>query len=500
VSPEVKENSAAQEKFPAQNYKENVLADCFEDAKRYFLQAYQDVDFAHAVMLAEQGIITEDELKALLKSLKSLDADSIKSAEYDGTFEDLFYYLQREITKNCDADTAGKLHTARSRNDIDVTIYRLQLRQLTLRLLRSAMDLRRVFLDLASEHHETLIPAYTHTQPAQPSTLAHFLLAMAENVGRDIKRLQRAFENMNYCPLGAGAITTTGFPINRARTAELLGFTAPTVNSYASIASVDYFTETLGATAALLVNIGKFAQEFLLMAMMEFNVIRLPDGFVQGSSIMPQKRNPVALEHIRAIASKALGQSLGAFTSVHNTPFGDINDVEDDFQPLVYSAMRDANRAVSLFAATMRAAKFNLETLRKRASENFITVTELADTIVRRENLPFRIAHKIVGNCVKTAYETGSEITHDVLQATAKEILGREISMTEEELAETLSAENFVRVRKIYGGPAPEETRRALSVEREYEAADEKWFTEKNEFLAQAREKLEKIVEEKLSA
>ena len=376
-----------EEKFPARIYKENVLADCFEDAKRYFLQAYIDVDFAHAMMLAEQGIITQDELKSLLKSLRSLDLDSIRKAEYDGTFEDLFYYLQREITKTCDVDTAGKLHTARSRNDIDVTIYRLHLRKDVLKLLNSAMDLRRNFLNLVAEHHETLIPAYTHTQPAQPSTLAHYLLGMAENLGRDIKRLQRSFDNMNLCPLGSCAITTTGFPINRHRVAELLGFYAPTVNSYASIASVDYFTETLGATSAMLVNIGKFAQEFLLMAMMEFNVIRLPDGYVQGSSIMPQKRNPVALEHIRAISSKALGQSLGVMTSVHNTPFGDINDVEDDLQPLIYSAMRDAKRAVALFAGTIQSATFNTETLRKRAGENFITVTELADTIVRRVNL-----------------------------------------------------------------------------------------------------------------
>ncbi len=487
-----------EEKFPAQNYKENVLADCFDDAKKYFLQPYIDVDFAHAVMLAEQNIITESELKDLLKSLRSLDLDSIKSAEYDGSFEDLFYYLQREITKNCNADTAGKLHTARSRNDIDVTIYRLYLRPLTLKLLRSAMELRKVFLDLAAEHHETLIPAYTHTQPAQPSTLAHLLLAMAENVGRDIKRLQSAYDNMNFCPLGSGAITTTGFPINRHRVAELLGFTAPTVNSYASIASVDYFTETLGATSAMLVNVGKFAQEFLLMAMMEFNVIRLPDGFVQGSSIMPQKRNPVALEHIRAIGSKALGQCLGVITSIHNTPFGDINDVEDDLQPLIYSALRDANRSVSLFGATMKAATFNLDTLKKRAGENFITVTELADTIVRRENLPFSISHKIVGISVRAALENKSEITHEILQTAAKEVLGREISMSEAELAETLSPENFVNIRTIYGGTAPSETRRALSVEREYESADEVWFTEKTELLENASENLTRIVDEYL--
>ncbi len=494
--PETEGKLPAPELFPAQIYKENVLADCFEDAKRYFLQAYLDVDFAHAIMLAEQNIITEDELKNLLKALRSLDLDSIKRAEYDGSFEDLFYYLQREITKFCDADTAGKLHTARSRNDIDVTIYRLHLRQDTLKLLRSAMDLRRNLLDLAAQHHETLIPAYTHTQPAQPSTLAHFLLAMAENLRRDIKRHQRGFENMNFCPLGAGAITTTGFPINRHRVAELLGFAAPTVNSYASIASVDYFTETLGATAALLINIGKFAQEFLLMASMEFNVIRLPDSYVQGSSIMPQKRNPVALEHIRAIGSKALGQCLGVMTSVHNTPFGDINDVEDDLQPLIYNAMRDANRSVALFAGTLQSATFNLETLRRRASENFITVTELADTIVRREDLSFRISHKIVGNCVKAALAQNREITHEILQNVSKEVLGREISMTETELAETLSPENFVAIRTIYGGTAPEETRRALGVEREYESADEQWFTGTKQFLENASTNLDKIVDE----
>lgn len=491
--PEINENILP-EKFPAQNYKENVLTDCFADAKLYFLQAYNDVDLAHAIMLAEQNIITETELKNLLKALLSLDFEAIKRAEYDGSFEDLFYYLQREIAKNCDPDTAGKLHTARSRNDIDVTIYRLYLRKQTLKLLQSAMDLRRVFLDLAAQHHETLIPAYTHTQPAQPSTMAHFLLAMAENVGRDIRRLQRAFENMNYCPLGSGAITTTGFPINRNRVAELLGFTAPTVNSYASIASVDYFTELLGATSALLVNVGKFAQEFLLMAMMEFNVIRLPDGFVQGSSIMPQKRNPVALEHIRAIASKALGQSLGVMTSVHNTPFGDINDVEDDLQPLIYSAIRDANRSVSLFANTLKSATFNLDVLRKRAEENFITVTELADTIVRQENLPFSLSHKIVGKSVKAAIENGGEILYEILQNAADEVIGRKLGLSEEELKTAMSAENFVNVRTIYGGTAPQETRRALSVERNLEKEDDEWIRETTAKLDKAEKNLESIV------
>lgn len=488
-----------QEKFPAQSYKDNVLADCFADAKEHFLDAYHQVDLAHAIMLGEQGIISEVELRDILSALLKLDFEAIRARHYDGSFEDLFYLLQQEITKLCDPDTAGKLHTARSRNDIDVTIYRLHLRQDCLRLLRSAMDLRKVFLDLAAQHHETLIPAYTHTQPAQPSTMAHFLLAMAENVGRDIRRLQSAFENMNYCPLGSGAITTTGFPIDRHRVAELLGFTAPTVNSYGSIASVDYFTELLGAAATLLVNTGKFAQEFLLMAMMEFNAIRLPDGFVQGSSIMPQKRNPVALEHIRAIGSKALGQALGVITAVHNTPFGDINDVEDDLQPLIYSAMRDADRAVALAAGTLRSATFNFDLLKKRAGENFIAATELADVIVRKENLPFRISHKIVGACVRSALEQASEITYGILQAAAKDVLGRELSMTADELTAAVSPENFVKVRTVYGGTAPKETKRALKVEREREIEDDTWFVQTSDGLKIARENLDRIVKKRAS-
>lgn len=485
------------EKFPAPSYTENVLTDCFEDAKKYFLHALLQVDYAHAIMLAEQKIITGDELKILLKALRGIDLNKIRAACYDGSCEDLFFYIQKLIAENCgDADVAGKLHTARSRNDIDVTIYRLKLREVALKLLRATMDLRKTLLDLAARHHETLIPAYTHTQPAQPSTLAHFLLAIAENLGRDIKRLQRAFENMNFCPMGACAITTTGFPISRRRTAELLGFPAPTVNSYASIASIDYFTETLGAVSALLVNVGKFAQEFLLMAMQEFDAIVLSDGFVQTSSIMPQKRNPVALEHVRAIAGKGLGQSLGVMTAVHNTPFGDINDSEDDIQPLIFSAIRDANRAVSLFGSTLKSATFKIETLRKRAGENFITVTELADTIVRRENLSFRVAHKIVAESVKAAIENESEITHEILQNSARQVLRRELSLSAEDLQKTLSPENFVSVRKIYGGTAPSETRRALSVERKIEKSDEKWFAEKNEFLENASRNLSGIVDE----
>jgi argininosuccinate lyase len=299
---------------------------------------------------------------------------------------------------------------------------------------------------------------------------------------------------MNLCPLGACAITTTGFPINRHRVAELLGFSKPTRNSYGSIASVDYFTEQLGATAATLINVGKFAQEFLLMAMMEFDVIRLPDGYVQASSIMPQKRNPVAIEHVRAIASKALGQVLGVMTSVHNTPFGDINDVEDDLQPLNFSAIRDAIRAVSLLAHSLAAAEFNLELLRERAESNYITVTELADVIVRRENIPFSLAHRIVASCVKKSTAAKTAISYDMLQQAAKQELSRGLELSHQEFVNALSAENFVAVRTIYGGPAPTETQSALAEQRQAEQANTEWLQRARTGLSDARRNLENTI------
>ncbi|MFN2453116.1 MAG: argininosuccinate lyase [Pyrinomonadaceae bacterium] len=481
---DVVKRRAAQETFPTQAYSDNVLTDIFEDAKRLFLDYLLEVDYAHAVMLTEQEIITRDEARALFAALDGIDRQHIHAARYDGSCEDLFFYLERLITEACGEDIAGRLHTARSRNDIDVTIYRMRLRRDAFAVLDAAMSLRRELLNIAERHHETIIPAYTHTQPAQPTTLAHFMLAMAEVTGRDIERLRRATEAVNHSPLGACAITTTGFPINRARTAQLLGFDAPTVNSYASIAAVDYFTEMLATISVMLINVGKFAQEFLLMATREFDAVRLSDGYVQTSSIMPQKRNPVALEHVRALASKALGQATGVFISVHNTPFGDINDVEDDLQPLIANAMRDAGRSLALFAAALSTATFNTETLRARASEGFITVTELADTIVRREKLPFRVAHQIVANGVRRAIETHSDFSHDLLQSVALEVINRKLSLTAEDLRTALDPENFVKVRKIFGGTAPEETRRAAAFEREREQDDEEWFAARTTVLS----------------
>src|SRR5262245_38352460 len=315
-----------------------VLRENFEDAKALFLEPLLEVHRAHLVMLAETGIVAPGDARTIRNALDSIDPEAIRRASYDSTCEDLFFYVDRLIAQACGPDAAGRLHTARSRNDIDMTMYRMRIRILLLRVMDATIGLRRSLIDLAKKHLTTVFPAHTHTQPAQPTTVAHYLLAVLEQLERDTLRLLSAYRVTNRCPLGACAITGTGFPIDRARTSDLLGFDGPMGNTYGSIATVDYLLESGAAAGVLLAGLGRFVQDMLLWCTRETGFLWLADGLVQKSSIMPQKRNPVALEHARVLLSKALGQAGALPLVVHNTPFGDIVDTEDDLQPLVASA------------------------------------------------------------------------------------------------------------------------------------------------------------------
>ena len=379
----------------APEYVTHVLNENFEDAKELFLSPLIAIHYAHLVMLAEHGIISPADAHRLREALDVVSQRDLRDVQYDGTYEDLFFYVERLIVQQAGEDAAGRLHTARSRNDIDMTMYRMRQREFVLGLAGASLDLRSALLDLVDRHRTTVFVVHTHTQRAQPTTVAHYLLGVVEQLERDLVRLKGAYERTNRNPLGACAITGTGFPIDRHLTSALLGFDGPTLNTYGSIATVDYLLESVSAATVLLTGLGRFVQDLLLWSTSEFDYVRLGDGFVQSSSIMPQKRNPVAFEHARAIGSKALGQAQAIVLSVHNTPFGDIVDTEDDLQPLVFSMFRDATRTVKLVAAAMRTVEFDAAKLEGRAGEGGATLTELADELVRAHGLPFRTAHGI---------------------------------------------------------------------------------------------------------
>lgn len=474
----------------APEYVTYVLNENFEDAKELFLSPQMAIHYAHLVMLAERQIVSADTAHRLREALDGISQDDIRSASYDGSSEDLFCYIERLVGEICGEDVAGRLHTARSRNDIDMTMYRMRQREFVLGLLAATQALRRTLVDIADRTRETVFAAHTHTQPAQPTTVAHYLLAVIEQLERDGVRLRAAYESTNRCPLGACAITGTGFPIDRYLTSQLLGFSSPTGNTYGSIATADYLLESTAAAAVTVTGLGRVVQDLLLWCTAEFQYLRLGDGFVQCSSIMPQKRNPAALEHARAIGSKALGQANAVTLALHNTPFGDIVDTEDDLQPLVFSMFRDATRSVRLVSAALDGAKFDEARLAARAREGWITITELADTLTRDHGLPFRTSHAIAVRLIADHEQHPERTLVDLLGAVSGDILGAPLVYEPEVLEHILSPRYFVDVRTTHGGPAPSETTRAVAESRAALTADERWWSGARDRLTAAEVQL----------
>jgi argininosuccinate lyase len=471
-------------------YVSQVLNENFEDAKALFLSPLISIHYAHLVMLASRGIVEAPHARAIRDALDSISVTAIRKTPYDGSCEDLFSHVERILGEACGEDVAGRLHTARSRNDIDMTMYRLRQREFILRVIDAGVDLREVLIAHAGKHRETLFAAHTHTQPAQPTTLAHYLLGVIEQLERDVFRLRAAYASTNRCPLGSCAITGTGFPIDRELTSDLLGFDGPTGNTYGSIATVDYLLESASATAVLTTGLGRFVQDLLLWCTVEFGYLRLGEGFVQSSTIMPQKRNPVALEHARAIGSKALGQVSAIMMSVHNTPFGDIVDTEDDLQPLVAGMFRDAARAVTLVAAAMRDAEFDVARMEARAADGGTTLTELADSLVREHGVPFRTAHAIAGRLCGSCRLNDPGAVAAMLRDITRDVLGAPLELTAAELSQIMSPRHFVDVRRTLGGPSPIETLRALEQAGAALDADRAWLTRARAAVTAAEERL----------
>lgn len=480
-------SSGQRSSFPAPIYRDTVLAPVFADAKRYFLDPLLEIEYAHTLMLARQGIMPAHEAAACIRALDQLDRDEVKAAKYDGSFEDLFFYLEKKLVAACGEEVAGKMHTARSRNDIDLTMYRMVLRSRLLQIVEALLGLRELLLDLSWKHRDALMPAYTHNQPAQPTALGHYLMAYIEILERDVERIRESYARVNRNPLGSCAITTTGFPIDRSFTARMLGFDGLQVNSYGAIASADYLVEACGVLTTAMLSLGRFTQDLLLWSTVEFGYLQLSDAYVQISSIMPQKRNPVPLEHVRVLASRALMEAQGVVGCLHNTPFADMNDGEDDLQPLVYTAFDDADRSIHLLHGALEEAEFNIERMAKAADENFLPVTELADTLVRGTGMSFHAAHTIVSGAVR---ELNGNYDADVMATIVERELQGRYALSHDQIRGALSAANFVAIRRVPGGPAPEALEPEILRARKTAESDQIWLQERRRTLAEAHQRM----------
>jgi len=344
-------------------------------------------------------------------------------------------------------------------------MFRMQLRARLLRLLEQYGALADRFLARAGQGIDETVLLYTHGQPAQVSVLGHYLGAAIEFVLRDMTRLMAALEDVNKCPMGAAAITTSGFDLDRDRVAALLGFSGIVENSYGAIANVDYITGSYGAIRLGCIHLGRLVQDLVTWTGFEVSQIDVADGFVQISSIMPQKRNPVPLEHLRLKLSLAGGGADQIVQTMHNTPFADMNDSERETQATGFEVFDRLDHALPLLASFVEAMKTNQPSINQRIQKSMATITELADTIVRAEKIGFRPAHHVASKLARAALSSGmgfDELPWDLFAQTFEEVTGRKPDMDKELLTRATSPQNFVAVREMAGGPGPGALRQSL--------------------------------------
>ena len=451
--------------FPDPVYKETVLEPLFEGVKKHYATHMDAINRAHLVMLAETGILRSDDAQRIAAALQDMAEESdLASLEYTGEFEDYFFVVEAALARKL-GDLGGALHTARSRNDMDHTMFKLALRNHSAALMNSVLFLAEAVIEKARVEEATLIVAYTHGQPAQPSTFGHYLGAAAEGLLRDATRLEAAILALDKCPMGAAAITTSGFPIDRERVAELLGFRAPQLNSYGSIASVDYITGLYSAMKLVFLHLGRVIQDLQFWSAFEVGQLYVPNSLVQISSIMPQKRNPVPIEHMRHLASVTVGRCDTVVNTMHNTPFTDMNDSEGEVQQAGYAAFDSGLRTLALLAQMLPACSINAEAVRRNTDAACITITELADTLVRTQGLSFRMAHEIAADTARSVIADARPLGegYDNFCKAFETVAGRKVDMSRDAFIEAVEPESFVARRDRTGGPAVSALRQAFA-------------------------------------
>lgn len=444
---------------PDTRYVEHVLSPSYERHKCRYLEIMLWINRAHVVMLTRQGILPGEQARALLEAMDHLDLDALRRSKFNPRFEDLFFTLEDQIAREAGEEAVGNMHLAFSRNDMDAAMFRMALRQDLLHIAGKVLDLRQALLNRAKEHTETVMLAHTHNQQAQPHTMAHYLAAMEDQLHRDFERLLGVMPRLNLSPMGACALGGTGFAIDRYLMQELLCFDGLVRNTYDAVSTADYAGELLAVLQVLLANLSRFVHDLMFWTSNEVNAVKLADGFVQTSSIMPQKRNPVALEHVRSLVGRALGQAQGLWTAFHNVPYGDVNDTADNIQPHLEAIMALTVGALELLTSMVDSMQVNQELLIERARSSLASTTELADTLVRRCSFAFRKAHKVVSafvDRVTKAKGNPSESYAFYCEASI-EVDPNKPLLNENEFRQALDPVHFVQVRSLPGGPAPDE-------------------------------------------
>ena len=480
--------------FPHPLYRKYVLEPAFRDASDYHFEDMIRANRAHVIMLQDCGVISAENAKALINGLKQIHAEGIESFQYQPGVEDLFFAVEGRLIDEVGSDFGGNLQLARSRNDLGYGLTRLAIRTAYIEFAEFLLSFSDSVLALAREHVDTVMPGYTHTQPAQPTTFAHYLCGVLESMDRMFERLMLAYDPNNQSPLGAAALTGTGHPIDRALVAELLGFDRLILSTQDSIGAGDNLTDAAGLLSTLGVFLSRMSKDFIFWCTQESGAVRIDDSFIQISSIMPQKRNPVVIEHLRARISRMMGLAQGIILQCHNIPYGDTQDVEDEMAYFLYNAFHTSVEVLDLYAAVFKTLHVNKERMREQAESKFITVTEMADTLVRALGLPFRQAHKAVSTLVQYGLDNQlsvQQIPYEKLNAFIREVSGKDIGINQQQYNLAMSAQHFVDIRTVTGGASAAATNKTLDILADRGKTHQAWFAAAKMKLKEADRKLE---------
>ena len=423
----------------------------------------QDIEgsIAHVKMLGKQGILTQEEMQAIVKTLQDiLNEVEDGTLEISTEYEDIHSFVEAKLIERL-GDTGKKLHTGRSRNDQVALDMRLFTREEVKQTDALLTELLETLLGIMETNTETIMPGFTHLQKAQPITLAHHMGAYFEMFKRDRLRLHDIYERMNYCPLGSGALAGTTYPLDREYTAELLGFYGPTLNSMDGVSDRDYLIEYLSACATIMMHLSRFSEEVIIWNSNEYQFVEIDDAYSTGSSIMPQKKNPDIAELVRGKTGRIYGALMSLLTTMKGIPLAYNKDMQED-KELSFDAMENVKGCIALFNSMLSTMKFNKEIMRNSANNGFTNATDAADYLVNH-GVPFRDAHGIVGQIVLYCIEKGIAID-DMSLAELKAIS----PVFEEDIYEAISMETCVNKRLTIGAPGKEAMEKVITLEKEY--------------------------------
>ncbi|MEG1242046.1 MAG: argininosuccinate lyase [Oscillospiraceae bacterium] len=411
----------------------------------------QDIagSLAHSAMLARQGIITKEDAEKIAAGLgEILDEIQGGTLSFGNDAEDIHMAIEGELTRRI-GDAGKRLHTARSRNDQVALDFRLYLKQEIPELRELCLELLETILQLARRNTEVIMPAYTHLQRAQPTSFAHYMMAYANMLMRDLTRLEDCAARMDECPLGSGALTSTTYPIDREFVAKELGFARVTQNSIDGVSDRDYALELLNVLSILMMHLSRFSEEIILWCSWEFKFVELDDAYSTGSSIMPQKKNPDIAELVRGKTGRVYGDLMTLLTVMKALPLAYNKDMQEDKEP-VFDAIDTVKKCLPVFSAMLQTMRLLPENMRAAAGRGFINATDCADYLVKK-GLPFRDAYTIVGRLVSRCIERGCTLEElDISEYKAQS------PVFDNEVFDAIKLETCVALRNVAGGPAPE--------------------------------------------